>query len=204
MKKIKKSVMIPVVAALAAGVFAGARYLPEITTAYFTDNDQAENEFTVGENEIEIVETFTPPEQPVVGDNTFTKSVEIKNTGDVPCYIRAFIEFSDNDVRGESKVSPDGTNYYTMAEFNNHLPSGWVYVDSGAMAPYYYYTGVVDVNASTPKLLQSVKTTFAKESDIEPYEIYVYAESVQTLDKDGKEFTGTDPWRQAWTEYLGS
>lgn len=204
MKKMNKKVIIPIVAALAGGVFAGIRYLPSSTSAYFTDKDNAENQFTVGENEIEIVETFTPPEELIVGDNTYTKAVQIKNNGDVPCYIRAFIEFSDDDIRGISKVSPDGTNYYTMEEFKDHLPTGWVYVASGDMSPYYYYTGVVDVDASTPKLLQSVRTTFANADDIESYDIYVYAESVQTLDKNGREFTGANAWQTAWTEYLGS
>ena len=204
MKKLNKKVIIPVVAALAGGVFAGVRYLPASTSAYFSDKDKEANKFTIGENEIEVEEKFTPPDELVVGDNTFTKTVQFKNTGDVPCYIRAFIEFDDDSVRGVSKVSPDGTNYYTMEEFKNHLPEGWVYVDSGNMGPYYYYKNVIEVGASTPKLLHSVKTTFADPADIENYNIYVYAESVQTLDKNGNAFTGADAWRTAWTEYLAS
>ena len=47
-----------------------------------------------------------------------------------------------------------------------------------------------------------MKTTFAKAEDVQDYEIIVYAECVQTLDKDGAEFTGGTPWKSAWKEFL--
>lgn len=55
---------------------------------------------------------------------------------------------------------------------------------------------------TTDALFKKVKTTFQTAADVQDYEIIVYAESVQTADKDGAEFTGSDPWKQAWTEFL--
>ena len=202
MRKLKKSIMYPLIAAVAGTATAGILQVTGVL-AYLTGKQDNANKITVAENVIEIQETFTPPPT-LTTNNTFTKDVKIKNTGDVPCYTRVFLEFSDNDVRGTSTVSVDGTNYYPISQLKDHLPTGWVYVESAsdALAPYYYYTQPLAVGASTPSLIKTVKTTFADEDKIEPFDIYVYAESVQTLAKDGKEFTGTTPWRSAWTEYL--
>ena len=202
MRSIQKKFMIPVICAALAGVLAiGVNSINPIF-AYLTDNGESTNVLSVGSNEISVVETFNPS-TPETGTNTYTKTVNIKNTGTVPCYIRVFLEFSSDKVRGESTVSADGTNYYSLSDFRTeHLPTGWVYVDTGDLGPYYYYTQPVSPNASTSNLLHSFKTTFATDLDIEDFDIYVYAESIQTLNNNGKEFTGTDPWRQAWTEYL--
>ena len=204
MRKLKKTVSYSLTAVAIGALTAGLVNMPGIL-AYMTDGGELTNTLTVGENIIEVDENFPDPEIET-GENTYTKDVKVKNTGDVPCYVRVFLEFSDNDVRGESKVSPDGTTFYTMSEFNSHLPEGWVYVNDAAdaLAPYYYYTAPLAVNASTPSLIKSVKTTFATADNIEPFDIYVYAESIQTLDKYGQAFTGTDQWRSAWTEYLGN
>ena len=177
--------------------------LPGGTLAYFTNKKNTTNTLTVGENKIQIVETFPEPPTPVVGTNTYTKTVNVKNTGDVDCYVRVFIDFSDDSVRNKSTVSSDGTNYYTVSEFvANHLPQNWVYVADGALGPYFYYTQPIAPNASTTNLLHSFKTTFAATDEIRDFDVYVYAESVQTRDNNGDLFTGTDTWRQAWTEFL--
>ena len=202
MTKIKKTFLIPVITAVTAGIVATAINLPSSTFAYLTDGESTTNKLTVGENVIEITEKFTPPEELVTGANTFDKEVKVTNTGDVSCFTRVFLELSDNDVRGESKLSPDGTNFYTVEEFKDHLPTGWVYEDSALLGPYYYYTSAIAPGEETPYLIKKVQTTFASAEDIEPYDIYVYAESVQVLDKDGQNFTGADVWKQAWTEYL--
>lgn len=203
MRKLKKIVSYSLVTAAMGALAAGVVNMPGIL-AYMTDGGAITNTMTVGENEIEVVEDFQKPTIQI-GENTFRKDVKVKNTGDVPCYVRVFLEFSDDDVRNESKVSADGATFYTIGEFNSHLPSGWVYVSgsSDELAPYYYYTSPLEVGESTPSLLKTVKTTFATQDVIEPFDIYVYAESVQTLDKYGQEFTGTNQWRSAWSEYLG-
>lgn len=207
MRKLKKTVLYPVMAAVIGTATAGALQVTGVL-AYFTNKKDSSNKFTVAENVIRIDETFPDPTI-VVGTNTYTKEVKITNTGTVPCYTRVFLEFSDNDVRSNSTVSTDGTNYYPISELKDHLPNGWVYVNStdDALSPYYYYTGKLAVGASTPILIKSVKTTFADEDDIEPFDIYVYAESVQATDRNGVDYEGrtpalTNPWRSAWEEYL--
>ena len=198
----KKLYLLPILAILIGTILAVMTQLPKSTTAYLTDNDVEINILSPGDNKVEIIEEFTPPEELVEGENVFSKAVKIKNTGDVPCFVRAFIDFDDADIRNISQFSPDGTNFYSVAEFKDHLPNGWVYVAEGDLAPYYYYTSAVAVNASTPELIKKVKTTFETENDVTPFNIIVYTESVQTLDKFGQPFTGSDLWRQAWIEQL--
>ncbi len=202
MRKIKNSIKMPVIAVVLAAALAGVMNANSVTTAYLTDGEDVTNRLTIGENKITITEIFNPPGDLTTGDNSFTKSVKITNTGDVDCYIRAFINFSDNDVRKNSTVSADGSSFYTMEEFTKHLPANWVYVDSADLGPYFYYTQPVKVGQTTSELLKTVKTKFADAKDVEPFDIYVYAESVQTLDKNGEAFTGSDAWKKAWTEYL--
>ena len=198
----KKLYLLPIIALLLGAIFAVVTQLPKSTTAYLTDKDVEINVLSPGDNKIDIIETFDPPEELIEGDNVFSKAVKVKNTGDVSCYVRVFIEFADADIRAISKVSADGTTFYTLDEFKDHLPTGWVYKDTGLLAPYFYYTLPVAVNASTSELIKTVKTTFASSADITSFDIIVYAESVQTLDKNGQPFTGINPWEQAWTEFL--
>ena len=171
--------------------------------AYLTDNGDITNKIAVGENSIEIEEIFNRPPLET-GTNKIVKDVKIKNNGNIPCFIRVIMEFSDNDVRNESTMSSDGVNFYPEEQFRENLPSGWVYVNSDeSISPgYYYYTLPVGVGDSTSSLLKFINTTFSSEDKVEPFDVLVYAESIQTLDKDGNEFTGDSAWRNAWAEYI--
>lgn len=205
MKNVRAYIIAAVVSIIAGSAAAGVSSIGS-TAAYLSDDESKTNIVSIGEQKIRITEEFDPPETPEVGVNTYKKDVKVTNTGDVPCYARVFIEFSDNDVRGVSSFSADGTTYYPLSEFKNHLPEGWVYIEDAAdaLSPYYYYTLPIEKNASTPSLIKSVKTTFATAEDIEAFDILVYAESVQTLDKNGVAFTGSSAWRSAWAEYLAN
>lgn len=72
---------------------------------------------------------------------------------------------------------------------------------SQELGGYFYYTGIVQAGKSTEELIDSVCTYFENAEAVEPCQIYVYAESVQTYDKDGRAFEESQ-WREAWEEFL--
>lgn len=70
------------------------------TLAWFTAEDEVTNEFTIGSVDIEVKETFTPPDamlpivnvnDPAADDNYINKDVWVENTGKNPAYIQVFI-----------------------------------------------------------------------------------------------------------------
>lgn len=210
MKRKNKAIIYPLVATVVSAIVAGAIYIGSPIFAYMTDTENTANTFTVGENSIVIEENFPTPATPEPNTTkTYTKSVKVTNKTDsgstsglVSCYVRVFLNFSDDKVRSWSTVSADGTNYYTLEEFNSHLPTGWVYMNDATLGPYYYYTVALAPGESTTELMKNFRVAYGSEAELTDYDIYVYAESVQVLDKNGQPFTGTDPWKQAWTEFL--
>ncbi len=205
--------------AAAAVVLAAAG----ITLAYLISAPNGTlNEIPIGHNEVEIEEEFLPP--PEQTENTATvyqKTVSVKNTGDTPCYVRVFADFSSSSVRSISSFSYDGGISYYSAElqmadsyFIKEVSSGanpntgWVYLPEGgsaALGGYYYYTRPLAVGESTPPLFTHVKTDYSLNpgQKTEQYDLIVYAESVQTVTRDGNaDTTGADRYRAVWQEFL--
>lgn len=176
------------------------------TIAYFTHIDADTNKLQVGFNEIEIEENFVPPTELTSGDNLFEKQVKITNTGNVDCYVRVFMEFSEGTIDAMSKLSANGKDYYTSEEYKTtNTPDGWVFVSkeyNPVLRDYYYYTEPLAPGKSTTLLLYSVKTTFPSAEEVDDFEIIVYSESVQTLDKNGNPFTGENAWEDCWNEFI--
>lgn len=198
--KIAKTIIAPVIAILIAGLGIGS------TAAYFRYLQTTKNALSVGENTIKITEDFVPPKEMAVGENVYKKNVAIKNTGTVPCYVRVYAGFSDSAVEDVSQLY-NSTEYVDAGSYKENLPDGWAYIEEAddpivGDGGYYYYTEVLAPGKTTEPLFTKVKTTFATADDVQDYEIIVYAESVQTLDKDGAEFTGNTPWKSAWREFL--
>lgn len=177
------------------------------TTAYFTHWQKLQNEMTIGTNTIAVTEEFEPPAEMTQGENIYKKRISITNTGTVPCFVRVFVEFSDSSVRDKSEFSQDRTAdvFYPIAEYKENLPDNWEYValmDQELLGGYYYYTQALKAGDTTTALVEQVKTTFEKQEDVTDYEIIVYGESVQTLDKDGAAFQGANAYQDAWIEFL--
>jgi alternate signal-mediated exported protein len=219
---------------IAASVLAVALLLAGGVYAYLTYGTRAINEFSAGSNEIEIEETFTPPKQLKPGANSYTKKVAVKNTGNIPCYVRVYADFSEGDLKKVSGIqSGDGAYYSAELEgiqddiqdengkvvinhdsFINHLPEGWVYIPEtdadtdtveDAMGGWFYYTEPLEAGEVTPNLFDSVLTYFASESDITSYQIIVYAESVQIRDREGNLVTtGADTTGTGTTDTTGT
>lgn len=175
------------------------------TVAYFTSWRNLRNTFSVGYNEIKIVEKYDPPQELKEGINSYTKRVQIQNTGSIPCYLRAAVKFSDSDIADISEISPDGKDYYAAEEYAEHLPENWVYIaedEDALLGGFYYYTERLAPGKQSAPLLEKVQTAFSNAESVCAYEIFVYSESVQVLDQNGEEFTGNEPYLEAWREFL--
>lgn len=181
--------IIALIACTAVGV--GAKY----ATAYFIHGDQTTNIFSPGNNEIEIPEEFPTPTPDEVGENIHTKVVKIENTGNVPTYTRVLLEVSDASIADNIEYSWDDTTFYSIEDFRNNLPEGWVY---DATDGYYYYTKVLEVGDTTTNLISRVKVTLPSEDDKQQFDILVLAESVQS--QSGNDGSNID-YKQAWTEF---
>ena len=205
MTKKKKTLLAAVSVAVVAALVG-------IVWAYFGAKDQEPNLVGVGEDDISVAETFTPPEQT---DDPFKyrKLVKIENTGSIPCYVRVRLEFSNSDVQSYASFSADETDspadetFYSAdinasAPYISNLPDGWVYVKDQSTddptAGYYYYKNPVAPNGATAALISWVKMNYNGE-EIQAHDIYVYSESVQTIDPN----TGAAyaDWKTAWNKF---
>jgi len=172
------------------------------TLSYLTHSRAKMNSITVGTNRSGITEEYEPPGELKAGENVFKKSVCVENTGSVPCFVRVFADFSDSRIAKVSKLSPDGENFYPASEYQSHLPAGWVYVpeEEGLLGGFYYYTGELKAGEKTVPLFKKVATVFETQEEVTGFEILVYSESVQALDRLGMRPSGG--FREIWTEFL--
>ena len=211
--KVSKSIIITVLIGSFVLLMAGV-----LVFAYFAYFDEIDNDMTVAHNTVEVSEVFDPPSEQTTGDNIFKKEVTVKNTGGSPCYIRVYVDFSDNFVRSRSFISdgtnPDDLTFYSaeriidssddIVTFIEHVNSGsdWKFVpdNSGTvLSGYYYYKQPVGTGEATPLLMTYVKTVNPTQDDIDQYDIFVYSESTQITDMNGDEYAD---WEAAWTDYL--
>ena len=155
-----------------------------ITYAYLIAQDKAENYFIVGENTIEVSEEFKPPEK-LKPNVQFTKKPVIKNTGNLPCFIRARADFSDSRAK----------------EFCEDLDidtANWEYNSSDG---YYYYKSVVKPGNETTPLFTTIKIkNTATADDMIDFDVLVYAESVQHDSHGGN--CPLDEYKTVWKKYL--
>ena len=193
-------------------IAGGAAVIAAVTVsvfAYFAARDEKPNLVGVGEDDISISETFTPPDQ----TKPYRKVVRISNTGSVPCYVRAKIEFSDSQSESrayfsaenaDSETPPADVTYYKASpaaaeSYTAHLPAGWTY---NAADGYYYYESAVAPGKDTSALLAWVKMEYENGAQVTPHDIFVYSESVQTIDpKTGAAYAG---YTDAWTKFTAA
>lgn len=191
-----------------AGIIAVYAYL-------FSVPEELRNEIIIGYNDIEIQEEFEPPtEQTSV--TYYKKKVTVKNTGDTPCFVRVFVDFSSVEIRNLSALSYDEADeqdpslktYYsavpdmTVGHFikevssENNPNKGWVYIkeddfENGSIGGYYYYTEPLEPGNETPPLFTYVKTDYTGSTTAaQQYDVIVYSESVQIVTSNGKSAAG--------------
>lgn len=202
----KERVIVAMISGTACVAMA-ALTLIGATDAYLASHSSKQNNYTVGKNEISIDEKFDPVT--AQQNMTYTKDVTVSNTGDVPCYVRVFLQFSDSDVRDVSQVSRDGNTFETWDDFVKDTSGSWKYIASSTdktLGGYFYYTKPLQPGESTSSLLKTVKTDFASADDVKPYDVIVYSESVQTVspDADGHWTDQTqeaDNYQTVWKSY---
>ena len=203
MDKRKKRIAIGGAAALAVAAAVAV-------AAYFAAKDEKPNMVAVGEDTVSIAETFTPPDQ----TKPYQKLVKISNTGTIPCYVRARIEFSDSDSQSHASFSGETADPEASAPADNtffpadptdsdsytkHLPADWVYNETDG---YYYYKNAVKPGEETNALLAWVKMNYGNNEQAAAHDIYVYSESVQTVDpKTGSAYTD---YSDAWTKFTAA
>ena len=140
------------------------------TLAWLTAQDSVTNTFSPAHVTCTVEESFNGTEK---------SNVQIKNTSDIPAYIRAYIvvtwkdaDDADDNVYGELPV--EGTDY-TMEIPTN---TDWVQGSDG----YYYYTRPVAVGDTTGTLISECKLT---EKVVKPVgydlSVEIIAEAIQSV-----------------------
>ena len=123
-----------------------------------------------------VVNTFAPAHVTCQVDETFdgiTKSdVKVKNAGDIPAYIRAYIvvtwKDSDGNVYGQKPVKDTD---YTMTMGSN----GWTQKDG-----YWYCNTAIDSGGFTPVLIDSC-TSNNSAPDGYNLSVEIIAEAIQSV-----------------------
>lgn len=164
----KKIVSLALVMALVAIVAGG-------TLAYFTDDDEATNTFTVGNVAIDLTEpnwdasgSEDAPE--VYPGEALAKDPTVTNTGANPCFVRISVE--GLDCLDNAGMITYRTDYVAGA-----LGTNWVLHTDG----YYYHTAVLAAGETTDALFDQIviPTGLTNGDGNTEYDIDVYAEAVQ-------------------------
>ena len=166
----KKIFAIAFAAILAVTAITGA------SLAYLTDEEEAENVFTVGNVDIDLTEdnwNATGKEEAVdvYPGEPLAKDPTVENIGANPCFVR--ISVSDLDQfaeKYEGAMITYRTNYVDGA-----LGDDWALHTDG----YFYYTKVLAVGEKTDALFDQIVIPFALENSETTENIVVTAEAVQ-------------------------
>ena len=140
----KKIVTICLVAALAATALIGG------SLAYFTDTEEKDNTFTVGNVDIQLTEpnwvssgSIDAPE--VYPGEPLAKDPTVTNNGANPCFVRI-------QVTGLDCLDNAGMITYRTDYVDNKLGDNWVKGTDG----YYYYNKVLTVGTTTDALFDQI------------------------------------------------
>lgn len=136
------------------------------TTVAFlvTNTEPVTNNFTYGTIGTEITEDFT--------DKVTKKDVAVKNTGDIPVYVRATYIITWRDAENNIVPTPDGYSY----DLTGATTTKWVQGKNG----YFYYTEPVAPNGGQTE--GSLLTCTTKQPAGGEYSLHVevIAESIQS------------------------
>lgn len=166
----KKLVAILVcVAMLAVAAVSG-------TLAYFTDDDQKSNVFTVGNVDI----TLTEPKWDEVGSKEaedvypgepLAKDPTVTNVGKNPCFVRIKVENLEQFV---AKYGQNAMIKFRTAYQDGKLGENWVEYEG-----YFYYTKVLQPGESTTALFDQIVIPFELTNNETTLNIVVSAFAAQ-------------------------
>lgn len=167
--KTKKPVALVAILVLLCCTVAG-------TVAYLVDStDPVTNTFTPAHVSTEVNESFT---------GGVKSNVTIKNTGDIPAYIRAAIIVNWADAQGNVSGTPVKDTDYEM-DLNivtDEKPDApWFKGSDG----YYYCKTAIASGSETPVLIAScAKTTVAKAPEGYDLQVTILADGIQSEPAD--------------------
>lgn len=140
-------------------IFAAAALLvlsAVIVYAYLTVNRTKTNKLRIGYNDTVVVEDYNPFSMKV-GINYFKKKVQVKNTGNTDCYVRVYVDFTDDTIRHSSFLAyADGTEetafdnllgsskslIFTLDPSNNYQPVSGSETLGNVMSKLTFYSAV--------------------------------------------------------------
>lgn len=122
------------------------------------DKTHVSNKFTIGYNKSNIEEEFGNYNSFEAG-KTYTKKVSVKNTGNVPCYVRVFAEIENSK------------DDYTVNYDTQHWEKS---------GDYYYYKTPLDTGKTTEPLFTSI--TNHSNRNHKDFSMTCYEETVQAAD----------------------
>ena len=166
----KKIIALALVLCLVAVAVVGG------TLAYFTDEANAKNEFTVGNVDIDLTEpnweeTGKAEAEDAYPGEPLAKDPTVTNTGKNPCFVR--VSVSNLDQFGNAGMIIYRTDYV-----DNALSSEWTYYDG-----YYYYhkdgNGVLPAGETTDALFDQIVIPVGVTNNAETQPIEVIAQAVQ-------------------------
>lgn len=159
-----KKLIIAMAVFLLLGISSG------VVLSYLSGEDALVNEVTAARTDIEVVEDFEPPEILEPGME-IRKVPRIHNLEKSPCYVRVRYEFSSLEAEEICEEL--------------EILDGWSFREDG----YYYWKDVLMPGETTGPLFEKVVLRKdAKEQDLSPFELLIYAEAV----------TGQEDPKQAW------
>jgi len=152
-KKSTLTVLLLLVSLLVFLSFSGVTY------AYLVSGSTEINTTVAGEIKGEITEVF-PTENIPQGSTEAVKEVSIKNTGNVPSYVRLRIVFDNSKVENLTEIKYE----------NRHL---WTYDEE---SDFYYYKNLLMPGESTELFMSKVAVDAEQNNE---FSIIVYAELIQ-------------------------
>ena len=163
----RKIITLSLIVAMAATAVIGG------TLAYFTDEDVENNEFTVGNVDIDLTEpdwdqTGKKDAETVYPGEPLAKDPTVTNIGANPCFVRI-------SVSGLDQFGVKGDIVYLTNYVEGDLHEGWVDGEDG----YFYWTEPLDVKDKTAPLFDQIKMPTGLEGGEEAAPIVVTAEAVQ-------------------------
>lgn len=134
--------------------------------AYLVKVNILSNDFILGKVEAEIIENFD-------AKNKIKKNVFVKNTGNVPIYIRSTVVICWKDM--DDKVLPEypEENIDYTIKFSDS--SNWLKSNDG----YYYYKYSIEPNSITETLIEECKQI--KEYDDRILEVTIANQAIQAI-----------------------
>lgn len=149
-----------------------------MSIAYLTSRSSIDNQFTLGNVDAEIIETF---------DGVVKKDVKIRNNGEAPAYLRCKIAVyyemnANNDHCISTNIPVEGSDY--SIKFAENFDINWFKVDD-----IYYYKYPVDKGEEIA-FIEECKEKMKKENEKLVVDI-----SVQAIQSTPMEAV-TDAWKK--------